>query len=66
MDFNKLAKKITGIATGEIQPKKTTKMQELGKLGGLKGGKARAEKLTAAERTKIAKNAAAARWKKKK
>ena len=37
----------------------------LGRLGGLKGGKARAEKLTAAARKRIAKRAAAARWKKK-
>lgn len=36
----------------------------LGRLGGRKGGKARAESLTAKERKKIAKKAAAARWKK--
>jgi hypothetical protein len=36
----------------------------LGKLGGAKGGKARAEKLSAAKRKQIAKKAAAARWKK--
>lgn len=34
----------------------------LGRLGGLKGGKARAAKLTAEERSAIAKRAAAARW----
>ena len=34
----------------------------LGRLGGLKGGKARAEKLTAKQRSAIAKKAAAARW----
>ena len=34
----------------------------LGRRGGLKGGKARAAKLTAAERSEIAKRAAAARW----
>jgi hypothetical protein len=38
----------------------------LGRLGGLKGGKARAEKLSANERKSIAKKAAAARWSKKK
>ena len=37
----------------------------LGRLGGLKGGKARAKTLTAAARKRIAKRAAAARWKKK-
>lgn len=34
----------------------------LGKLGGAKGGRARADKLTPAERSKIAKKAAKARW----
>ena len=37
---------------------------ELGRLGGLKGGKARAEKLSKKKRSEIAKLAAAARWKK--
>ncbi len=34
----------------------------LGRLGGLKGGKARAKKLSAAKRKAIAKKAAAKRW----
>jgi hypothetical protein len=34
----------------------------LGKLGGHKGGKARAQKLTAKVRSRIAKKAAKARW----
>lgn len=34
----------------------------LGRLGGLKGGKARAEKLSAERRKEIAKKAAAKRW----
>jgi len=34
----------------------------LGRLGGRKGGKARAQKLTAKERSRIAKKAAKARW----
>ena len=37
----------------------------LGKLGGKKGGKARAAKLSPAKRKSIAKKAAAARWKSK-
>ncbi len=37
----------------------------LGKLGGKKGGKARAEKLTPERRKEIAKKAAEARWAKK-
>ena len=36
----------------------------LGHLGGLKGGKARAEKLTPERRVEIARNAALARWSK--
>ena len=38
---------------------------ELGRLGGKKGGKARAEKLTPEQRSEIAKKAAKARWDKK-
>ncbi len=38
---------------------------ELGRLGGKKGGKARAEKLSAEERSAIARKAAKARWDKK-
>jgi hypothetical protein len=37
----------------------------LGKLGGLKGGKARAEKLSARKRAEIARKAAVARWSQK-
>ena len=37
---------------------------ELGRLGGQKGGRARADKLTAEQRSAIAKKAAAARWQK--
>jgi hypothetical protein len=37
---------------------------QLGLLGGLKGGKARAEKFQPEERTRIAREATAARWKK--
>ncbi len=36
----------------------------LGRLGGLKGGKARADKLTPEERKEIARKAAQARWSK--
>jgi hypothetical protein len=38
----------------------------LGRLGGLKGGKARAEKLSARRKRAIAKKAAASRWSKAK
>jgi hypothetical protein len=42
---------------------KDTKAQAAGKLGGLKGGKARAAKLSGTKRKEIASNAAKARWK---
>ena len=46
-------------------PAKNPHAQALGKLGGLKGGKARAAKLTPEQRAEIARRAAAARWAKK-
>ena len=44
--------------------KKNPAAVALGRLGGLKGGKARAASLTKKQRSDIAKKAAAARWKK--
>ena len=46
------------------QPEKNPAAVALGRLGGLKGGKARAAKLTAKKRSEIAKKAAAVRWSK--
>ena len=43
-------------------PEKNPAAVALGRLGGLKGGKARAASLTAAQRSAIAKKAAAKRW----
>jgi len=68
-DVNKLAKSIVDLATGnpiaeELQPIKNQAAVELGRLGGLKGGKARAEKLSSRKRSEIAKKAAEARWNK--
>ncbi|MCG8525895.1 MAG: hypothetical protein MI748_05925 [Opitutales bacterium] len=69
-DPNQLAKSIVDIATGEVEkPKQADNSKnpaavELGRLGGLKGGKARATKLTPKQRSEIAKIAAQARWKK--
>ena len=66
MDLNQLAKRIVDEATGEIQPEEIDEKKkaaiESWRLGGLKGGKARAEKLTPEERSEIAKNAAQKRW----
>ena len=66
-DANKLAKSIVDLATGETEEKpedsgKDPAAVSLGRRGGLKGGKARAEKLTAEQRKEIAKKAAKARW----
>ena len=66
-DTNQLAKSIVDLATGEATETVTASAfnvhaVELGRLGGLKGGKARAKKLSKAQRVKIAKNAAKARW----
>lgn len=46
----------------ESPPKKNPAAVALGRLGGLKGGKARAAKLSAKKRKEIAKKAAKARW----
>ena len=67
-DPMQLAKLIGDIATGErpndsaivIQP--ASPATEARRKGGLKGGKARAKKLSAAKRRRIAKKAARARW----
>ena len=48
----------------KTQPEKNPAAVSLGRLGGLKGGKARAEKLTTKRRKEIARNAAKARWEK--
>ena len=46
----------------EPKPEKNPAAVALGRLGGLKGGKARAAKLTAEQKTKIAQKAARVRW----
>jgi hypothetical protein len=67
-DINQIAFDVVRQATGEAPPepesKKNPAAVTLGRLGGLKGGAARAEKLTAKQRSEIAKTAAQARWKK--
>ena len=49
----------------ELAPVKNPHAVALSKLGASKGGKARAESMTAKQRSKIAKKAAKARWKKR-
>jgi hypothetical protein len=76
-DISQLARAIVEEATGESltesplpkEPSKETREKNpaavaLGKLGGKKGGDARAKKLTPEQRQAIARHAAQARWKK--
>ncbi len=69
-DVNKLARSIVDDAIGEspeVDPYegKNPAAVELGRLGGLKGGKARAESLTDEQLSEIGKKGAKARWNKK-
>lgn len=66
-DENQLAKSIVDELTidedeQEPPPEKNPAAVALGRLGGLKGGKARAEKLSKKKRSEIAKKAARKRW----
>lgn len=70
-DISQLAYQIVQEATQEV--KEATPIKEknpaavaLGRLGGLKGGPARAKNLKKKDRIKIAREAARARWSKKK
>ena len=72
-DISQLAYQIVQEATREVKEESTPiPIKEknpaavaLGRLGGLKGGRARAEKLSAKKRKEIAQDAAKARWSKK-
>ncbi len=67
-DVNQLAAAIVDETTAEIirnSPEKNPAAIALGRRGGLKGGKARAAKLSAKQRSAIAKKAAISRWSKK-
>lgn len=68
-DPNQLAKMIAEMAYGEAEPEpesdkpaKNPAAVALGKLGGAKGGKARAMKLSPERRSEIARSAATSRW----
>ena len=73
LDLNELAASITNEAINETPPEEAKPEDEgknpaavaLGRLGGLKGGKARAAKLTPKQRSESARKAANARWKSK-
>ena len=69
-DINVLAFSVVQAATQakpttEIGPQKNPAAVALGRLGGLKGGKARAASLSPKKRREIARRAAAARWARK-
>lgn len=60
-----IVQQVTGQAIGETEkndPAKNPAAVALGRLGGLRGGKARAESLSKKRRSEIAKKAANSRW----
>jgi hypothetical protein len=66
-DPNQLAKMVVDIASGDFKDapeSASSPMSALGRSGGLKGGRARADKLSPEQRADIARQAAAARWRK--
>lgn len=68
-DVNQRAKSVVDEATGQADPGSTEEVKNpaavaLGRLGGLKGGKSRADKLSKKRRREIAAKAAQARWNK--
>ncbi len=70
-DINILAKSIVAQSTGQepvlappVEPKKNPHAVALGRMGGAKGGAARAASLSKKKRSEIAKKAALSRWKK--
>ncbi len=74
-DLNVRAKLIVDLATGDAEePEEPTPEEQgknphavaLGKMGGAKGGRARASKLTPEQRREIARKAAESRWESKK
>jgi hypothetical protein len=69
-DLNQWAKHMVDLVTGaavEVDPNKgkDPAAVELGRRGGLKGGKARAKKMTKKQRSDSARKASVARWGKK-
>lgn len=67
-DFAVNAFRVVQEATGQVEsepkPAREFDAKALGRKGGLKGGKARAQKLTPEQRSEIARIAAEARWNK--
>jgi hypothetical protein len=65
-DQNQLAAEIVRLSTEEPTDSVRDYLASIGRKGGLKGGKARADVLPASKRKAIARKAAKARWSKKK
>ena len=68
-DANQIAARIIDAVSGDLPVEESGKNPAavaLGKLGGLKGGKARAKSLSAKKRVEIARKAARKRWGKRK
>lgn len=66
-DLNQWAKHMVDLAVGTIQepsPPQESPAAELGRRGGKIGGKVRAERMTAKQRSAAARIAAKARWSK--
>ncbi len=69
-DLNQWAKRVTDIVSGEVEDREPTPEEQgkdpvavkRGRLGGLKGGKARAAKMTPKERSEAARKAVTSRW----
>ena len=61
-DLNRLAAAIVGEATDETPPEPENAKAIAGRAGGKKGGKARAKRMTADQRSEAARKAANARW----
>jgi len=64
-DINQIAASIVSQLGGEPLGSKNPAAVALGRMGGLKGGPARAKRLSRAKRSRIARKAANARWKAK-
>jgi hypothetical protein len=67
-NMNQLAKRVVDLSVGEaieeqpVEREKNPHAVALGRLGGRRGGKVRAERLAPAKRSEIARVAAKARW----
>jgi len=61
-DLNRLAAAIVGEATDEAPQEPESQQARAGRAGGQKGGKVRASRMTAEERSEAARRAAESRW----